>query len=55
MAEEKTVDVKNNIHDHLIAEEKNKHSVFCSKCPSKILPSTMGKYINIEVIVYCYV
>lgn len=45
------IEVKSN-YDHLVAEEKNKHTVYCTKCPSKILSSTMGKYTTIEVIFY---
>lgn len=54
MTEENTVDlieVKNN-YDHLIADEKNKHTVYCTKCPSKILTSTMGKHTIVDVILY---
>lgn len=49
MTEDNTFDVKNNFN-HLITEEKNKHTVYCTKCPSKILSSTMGKHLRIEVI-----
>lgn len=51
MTEEKTDDVK-NAYDHLIVEEKNKYNVCCTKCPSKILSSTMGKYTKVEVSYY---
>lgn len=51
MTEEQTVDVKNG-YAHLIAEEKNKYTVCCTKCPSKILSSTMGKHIKVEVSYY---
>ncbi|XP_060833603.1 guanine nucleotide exchange factor MSS4 homolog [Rhopalosiphum padi] len=47
MTEDNTIDVKNNFN-HLITEEKNKHTVYCTKCPSQILSSTMGKYLRIE-------
>lgn len=49
MTDDNTIDVKNNFN-HLITEEKNKHTVYCTKCPSKILSSTMGKHLRIEVI-----
>lgn len=49
MTDDNKIDVKNNFN-HLITEEKNKHTVYCTKCPSKILSSTMGKHLRIEVI-----
>lgn len=49
MTEENTIKVKNN-YDHLIVEEKNKHIVCCTNCPSKILSSTMGTHTKTEVI-----
>lgn len=49
MTDDNTTDVINNF-SHLITEEKNKHNVYCTKCPSKILSSTMGKHLRIEVI-----
>jgi len=48
MTEDNSIEVKNT-YDHLIVEEKNKHTVYCMKCPSKILSSTMGKHIKTEV------
>ncbi|XP_050546899.1 guanine nucleotide exchange factor MSS4 homolog [Daktulosphaira vitifoliae] len=38
----------NDDYDHLISDEKNKLTVFCTKCPSKILSSTTGKHTKIE-------
>lgn len=34
----------------LIAEGKNKFTVYCSRCPSKILNSGMGIYTDMTVI-----
>lgn len=54
MTEEKTLDlveIKNNF-DHLIDDEKNKHTVYCTKCPSKILTSSIGKHTIVEVIFF---
>lgn len=48
MAEENTIEVINN-YEQLIAEGKNKLNISCTKCPSKILPSTMGQHTIIEV------
>lgn len=50
MTEESAIQVKND-YDHLIVEEKNKHNVCCTNCPSKILPATMGTHTKTEVIV----
>lgn len=51
MSKDNATEIKTN-YDHLIAEEKNKHTVYCTKCPSKILSSTVGKHTIIEVIFY---
>lgn len=51
MAEENTIEVINN-YEHLIVEGKNKLNIFCTKCPSKILPSTMGQHTKVEVNIY---
>lgn len=51
MSDESAIEVK-SVYDHLIDEEKNKYPVCCTKCPSKILPSTMGKHMKTEVSLY---
>lgn len=43
---------KERKYQHLIDDEKNKHTVYCTKCPSKILTSTLGKHTKIKVIFY---
>lgn len=49
MTEDNTIEVKND-YKHLIVEERNKHTIYCTKCPSKMLSSTMGKHMKIDVI-----
>lgn len=51
MTEDNTIEVKND-YKHLIVEERNKHTIYCTKCPSKMLSSTMGKHIKIDVILF---
>lgn len=49
MTESNEIEIKKNL-DELIPEEKNKQTVYCTKCPSKILSPTFGKRTKIEVI-----
>lgn len=51
MTEVNELQIENN-YDHLTTEEKNNQTVYCMKCPSKILSPTFGKLTKIEVTFY---